>query len=125
MELDWRTLDELRATYLDGSAGPVDYWKTDSLLHGYDATFARRIAWKWHWVFADLERRGWSPPSGTLEGLHRLNGGDEPPVSGVGQSHLRFARVEYGLPGLRIVMRHRHAHAAVLDRNIEFVELAA
>ena len=66
MELDWRTLDELRAAYLDGSAGAADYWKNDTLLAGYDATFARRIAWKWHWVFAELDRRGWSPPEGAV-----------------------------------------------------------
>src|SRR5688572_769513 len=66
MELDWRTLDELRAAYLDGSAGAADYWKTESLLAGYDATFARRIAWKWHWVLAELDRRGWTPPPGTV-----------------------------------------------------------
>lgn len=66
MELDWRTLNELRAAYLNGSAGAADYWKTDSLLTGYDATFARRIAWKWQWVLADLDRRGWSPPEGAV-----------------------------------------------------------
>ena len=66
MEIDWQILDELRATYLDGSAGAADYWKNDALLRGYDATFARRIAWKWHWVFAELDRRGWSPPEGTV-----------------------------------------------------------
>lgn len=66
MELDWRTLDELRAAYLDGSAGTADYWKNDTLLRGYDATFARRIAWKWHWVFTELDRRGWSPPEGSV-----------------------------------------------------------
>jgi hypothetical protein len=67
MEFDWDTLEELRASYLDGSAGSAgDYWKSDSLLRGYDATFARRIAWKWQWVLLELERRGWSPPPGTL-----------------------------------------------------------
>lgn len=66
MEIDWETLDDLRASYLDGSAGTGDYWKSDALLRGYDATFARRIAWKWQWVLADLERRGWTPPQGTM-----------------------------------------------------------
>jgi SAM-dependent methyltransferase len=66
MELDWETLEELRAAYLAGSAGAVDYWKSDSLLPGYDATFARRIAWKWQWVLRELERLNWSPPLGTV-----------------------------------------------------------
>jgi SAM-dependent methyltransferase len=66
MELDWETLEELRASYLDGSAGAVDYWTSDSLLRGYDATFARRIAWKWQWVLRELDRLQWSPPSGTV-----------------------------------------------------------
>ena len=66
MELDWKTLDDLRVAYLNGSAGVADYWKTDALLRGYDATFARRIAWKWHWVFKDLDQRGWSPPDGAV-----------------------------------------------------------
>ena len=66
MDFDWNTLEELRASYLSGTAGVADYWKTDALLRGYDATFARRIAWKWHWVFGELDRRGWSPPDGTV-----------------------------------------------------------
>lgn len=66
MEFDWETLDELRSSYLNGTAGSEDYWKSDALLRGYDATFARRIAWKWQWVLADLDRRGWSPPEGTV-----------------------------------------------------------
>ncbi len=66
MFIDWQTLEELRASYLDGSAGAADYWKTDSLLRGYDLTFARRIAWKWQWVLHELDRRGWSAPAGTV-----------------------------------------------------------
>ena len=63
MEYDWSSLDELRTTYLEGTAGKGDYWVSDELLRGYDVTFARRIAWKWHHVFRDLGRRGWSPPA--------------------------------------------------------------
>jgi hypothetical protein len=66
MFIDWQTLEELRASYLDGSAGAADYWKTDSLLRGYDLTFARRIAWKWQWVLNELDLHGWSPPAGTV-----------------------------------------------------------
>lgn len=64
MDYDWETLDELRATYLDGTAGKSDYWSGDRLLSGYDATFARRIAWKWQWVFGELDKRNWTPPAG-------------------------------------------------------------
>ncbi len=66
MEYDWSSLDELRRTYLEGTAGQGDYWATDSLLSGYDVTFARRIAWKWHHVFRDLAGVGWTPPPGAL-----------------------------------------------------------
>jgi hypothetical protein len=66
MDFDRDTLDALRTSYLEGTAGTEDYWKNDALLRGYDETFARRIAWKWQWVLADLDRRGWSPPQGTV-----------------------------------------------------------
>jgi hypothetical protein len=64
MDFDWTALDALRNTYLDGTAGAADYWGSDELLAAYDATFARRIAWKWSWVFRELSRRGWQPPRG-------------------------------------------------------------
>lgn len=66
MEYDWSSLDELRTTYLEGTAGQADYWATDELLAGYDATFARRIAWKWHHVLRDLAGLGWAPPAGAV-----------------------------------------------------------
>ena len=66
MDFDWTMLDELRASYLNGTAGTVDYWKSEALLRGYDQTFARRIAWKWQWVLRELDRRGWTPPAGGL-----------------------------------------------------------
>jgi len=66
MDFDWSLLDALRASYLDGTAGTTDYWKSEALLRAYDATFARRIAWKWHWVLKELDRLGWPPPEGTL-----------------------------------------------------------
>lgn len=66
MEYDWSSLDELRTTYLEGTAGKGDYWANDALLSGYDVTFARRIAWKWHHVLRDLGRLGWSPPPGAV-----------------------------------------------------------
>ncbi|RYD31415.1 MAG: hypothetical protein EOP86_17960, partial [Verrucomicrobiaceae bacterium] len=61
MDYDWSSLEELRSTYLDGTAGKADYWSGETLLAGYDVTFARRIAWKWHFVFQDLARLGWTP----------------------------------------------------------------
>lgn len=66
MDFDWTGLEELRAAYLDGTAGEADYWSSDTLLASYDATFARRIAWKWHWVYRELERVGWTPPPGPV-----------------------------------------------------------
>ncbi len=66
MDLDWTSLEELRASYLAGTAGVADYWTSDRLLGAYDATFARRIAWKWAYVFAELDRRNWSPPEGRV-----------------------------------------------------------
>lgn len=66
MEYDWVSLDELRTTYLEGTAGKGDYWASDELLKGYDNTFARRIAWKWHHVIRDLNQLGWTPPAGAV-----------------------------------------------------------
>lgn len=66
MEYDWSSLDELRTTYLEGTAGQADYWSGDTLLSGYDATFARRIAWKWQFVFGELARLNWAPPAGGI-----------------------------------------------------------
>lgn len=65
-DFDWEDLAELRAAYLEGTAGVADYWASDSLVRAYDATFARRIAWKWHHVFRDLARLSWTPPQGAV-----------------------------------------------------------
>ena len=64
--LDWDALARLRGSFLDGSAGRQDYWRSESDLAAYDQTFARRIGWKWDWVLADLSRRGWRPPAGDV-----------------------------------------------------------
>ena len=64
--LDWSALERMRATFLGGATGGVDYWQSESDLASYDATFAQRIGWKWDYVLADLSRRGWSPPAGAL-----------------------------------------------------------
>jgi hypothetical protein len=64
--IDWTALERLRAGFLSGQAGAADYWQSESDLASYDATFAQRIGWKWDYVLAELQRRGWSPTGGTL-----------------------------------------------------------
>lgn len=66
VDIDWSRLLHLRDSFLEGRAGHKDYWRDEALLRDYDATFGRRIAWKWDWVIADLQRRGWTPPDGTV-----------------------------------------------------------
>jgi hypothetical protein len=64
--IDWKVLERLRAGFLAGTAGNADYWKSESDLANYDATFAQRIGWKWDYVLNELQRRGWKPAAGTL-----------------------------------------------------------
>lgn len=64
--IDWKALARLRTAFLDGSAGAADYWRSESDLASYDATFAQRIGWKWDYVLAELARRGWAPPPGRV-----------------------------------------------------------
>ena len=64
--IDWKSLERLRAAFLAGTAGKDDYWRSESDLASYDATFAQRIGWKWDYVLAELHRRGWSPAPGAL-----------------------------------------------------------
>ena len=64
--LDWESLERMRAAFLGGTAGAQDYWRSESDLAAYDATFAQRIGWKWDYVLEDLKARGWSPPSGDV-----------------------------------------------------------
>lgn len=64
MSIDWKALHRIRAQYLSGTPGAVDYWETEEDLAAYDATYAQRIAWKWQAVLEDLARLGWTPPSG-------------------------------------------------------------
>lgn len=60
--INWPALEKLRATFLQGSAGEMDYWADEATLASYDATFAQRIGWKWDYVLAELAQRGWTPP---------------------------------------------------------------
>lgn len=64
--IDWEALERLRQAFLDQTAGQADYWTTAQDLASYDATFARRIAWKWWLVLAQLRRLGWTPPHGSV-----------------------------------------------------------
>jgi len=64
--IDWVALDRMRSAFLAGTAGATDYWRTETDLAAYDATFAQRIGWKWDFVLAELQRRGWTPPPGEL-----------------------------------------------------------
>ena len=64
--INWKTLERLRAGFLTGTAGAADYWQSESDLANYDATFAQRIGWKWDYVLAELQRRGWQPAPGAL-----------------------------------------------------------
>lgn len=57
-DADWQALARLRAHFLDGrNARPFDYWRERRMCELYDATFARRIAWKWRAALAEMARR--------------------------------------------------------------------
>lgn len=64
--IDWAALRQMRTAFLENTAGAGDYWRSESDLASYDATFAQRIGWKWDYVLGELKRRGWSPPGGEL-----------------------------------------------------------
>lgn len=64
--IDWDVLEQMRAAFLGGTAGAQDYWRNESDLAAYDATFAQRIGWKWDYVLEELKARGWSPPMGDV-----------------------------------------------------------
>jgi len=116
--IDWKSLEHLRAGFLDGTAGKGDYWKSESDLASYDATFAQRIGWKWDYVLAELQRRGWSPAPGALfdwgcgSGIAHRAFLDHFGVSGVSELRLwdrsalamRFAerRAKEKYPGLKV-----------------------
>lgn len=64
--IDWESLERMREAFLSGTAGAQDYWRNESDLAAYDATFAQRIGWKWDYVLEELRARGWSPPAGDV-----------------------------------------------------------
>lgn len=62
---DWRRLEGMRRIFLDRrEAAP--YWRAARDLELYDATFGRRIAWKWEAVLAELKERNFLPPPGPV-----------------------------------------------------------
>lgn len=65
-DIDWAALERLRQGFLAGTAGHEDYWRSESDLANYDATYAQRIGWKWDFVLEDLHQQGWRPSPGEL-----------------------------------------------------------
>jgi SAM-dependent methyltransferase len=65
-ELDWKSLDRLRAQFLNSKPSDTPYWTTAEELAHYDLTFGERIGWKWDAVLDELRLRGWSPGGGTV-----------------------------------------------------------
>ena len=64
--IDWKALAQLRATFLDGTAGATDYWRNERVLESYDQTFGQRIRWKWDYVLKELKARNWTLPRGEI-----------------------------------------------------------
>ncbi|MBK7643740.1 MAG: hypothetical protein IPJ19_11955 [Planctomycetes bacterium] len=59
---DWDRLRELRSAFLERGETTTgdalsDYWGSERDLELYDATFARRIGWRWAAVLDELESR--------------------------------------------------------------------
>jgi len=62
--IEVKDLERLRQLFLNApeQTGVADYWSDPVLLALYDATFARRISWKWQAVLESLQAKGWHPP---------------------------------------------------------------
>lgn len=61
---DIKLLSKVRALFLnEHPEGTDDYWDSEEVLSLYDATFARRIAWKWDAIWGELARRQWAWPT--------------------------------------------------------------
>jgi SAM-dependent methyltransferase len=67
---DWGRLRELREGFLRAEQGerPGEYWSSRRDLELYDASFARRIGWKWEAVLDELEARARAADTGVLPG---------------------------------------------------------
>ncbi len=68
-QIDFNKLEELRHLFLeDRQHAAAAYWDNTQTLTLYDATFARRIAWKWDAVWNELAELSWSLPA-TVDGI--------------------------------------------------------
>ena len=68
-ELDWDALERLRGLFLEGKPVRTAYWRSNSDLVSYNATYGERIGWKWDAVLRGLAGQGnggWKPPLGPL-----------------------------------------------------------
>ncbi|WP_404421650.1 small ribosomal subunit Rsm22 family protein [Nibricoccus sp. IMCC34717] len=65
-ELNWAILDRLRSGFLGAPGSKGVYWTSAEDLRQYDLCFGERIGWKWDAVLDELQRRGWSPPTGPV-----------------------------------------------------------
>ena len=60
-QIDWGTLERLRARFLAAEAGAGVYWESEEDLAHYHAFFGARISWKWDNLLDELERRTFKP----------------------------------------------------------------
>ncbi len=65
-QIDWKRLEDLRDGFLARGGRLEDYWKSADDLELYDATFGRRIAWKWRAVLDELAKRDFPRANGVL-----------------------------------------------------------
>jgi ribosomal protein RSM22 (predicted rRNA methylase) len=111
-DMDWDALRRLRETFLAGGSDG-DYWRDERDLAAYDATFARRIGWKWDHVLGELAARGWAPPPGTA-----LDWG-----CGPGTASRALLRWFPAAPGLQVALSDRSRLA--VDYALRAVRQAA
>lgn len=134
MNVDWRALARLRATFLDGKAGAKDYWHSESDLDSYDQTFGQRIRWKWDYVLAELQRRHWSPPAGSVLDwgcgtgvasrafLHHFGNADRVVLADRSPLAMRFAAQKLG--GISVWLEAKPGPATVMLLSHVLTELA-
>lgn len=110
---DWARLRELRATFLGAESRDAileDYWTSRRDFELYDATFARRIGWKWDAVLAELAMRGVTP-----QGANIVDWG-----CGTGVATRRYAST---IPGVqRVFLVDRSKQAAWFARDTLLAE---
>lgn len=113
---DLERLRELRAVFLAAEEGGArrDYWRSRRDLELYDATFARRIAWKWDAVLSELARRRALP-----RGASVLDFG-----CGTAVASRRYLAALGGASGVRVRLFDRSAEAASFAREALIAEHA-